>query len=89
MRRMLREMGTLDIIVWVLECLPGAALISLVLTISASILLDFPLEFSSLTGLALYFLPGFLVGLLVMMAISYFLGSVFRGLLGLLGWVRR
>jgi hypothetical protein len=85
MRRVLRDMSMWEILEWISECVPGAMLISIVLTLAASILFDFSLEFSSWSGLLLRFLPGFAIGLMIMLTISYFLGSVLLGLLRLIG----
>lgn len=89
MRRVLREMGAIEWVIWVAECIPGAALISLTVTIATSILFDISLESDGWLSLATRFLPGFVLGLLVMMALSYFLGSVVLGVLRLFGRGRR
>ncbi len=85
MRRYIPGMAVADIVIWVIECTPGAALISVFLTLAASILFDYSLESSSWSGLFLRFLPGFIIGLLIMLAISNFLHALLRGVLRLFG----
>ena len=85
MRRYIRGMGLVDIVLWVIECAPWAALISIVLTLSASILFDISLESESWLGLFARFLPGFIVGLLIMLALSSFLLAALRAGLRIFG----
>lgn len=85
MRRFIRGMSFAEVVVWVIECVPWAVLISIVLTMSASILFDISLESDSWLGLVARFLPGFGVGMFIMLAITSFLSAVFRGLLRLFG----
>jgi hypothetical protein len=85
MRRYVPGMNVAEILFWVIECMPGAALISVFLTLAASILFDYSLESASWSGLFLRFLPGFIFGLLIMLAISNLLHAMLRGVLRLFG----
>lgn len=88
MRRFIRGMSFAEVVFWAIECAPWAVLISIVLTMSASILLDISLESDSWIGLVARFLPGFVVGMFIMLAITSFLGAVLRGLLRFFGLSR-
>lgn len=81
-------MSPSEIVVWVVECMPWAALISIVITISASILLDFSLESDGWLGLLAILLPAFLVGMLLMLAITGAFGALLQTLLRALGMGR-
>ena len=85
MRRLLRDMGTVERIVWLAECVPGAVLISIVLTMSFAILADIEFKAAGLLGFIGYFVPGFIIGMLLMMVISALFGSALLGLLRVFG----
>lgn len=89
MRRYHRGMDSVDILLWVVGCAPLAAVISIMLTLSASILFDISLESDSWLGLIARFVPGFVVGMLIMLAITSFLSAVISGLLRLFGLSRQ
>lgn len=81
MKRSLEAMGALELFLWVVESIPFAAAIGAMLTIVVSILFDIELASASLAGFLLKFVPGFLVGMGIMLAIGYFVGSIFGALL--------
>jgi hypothetical protein len=81
-------MDTIEWIEWIVQCLPGGFVVGIVLTFMSAALFDFAIEWQSIGGLVLVFLPGLVAGLLIVMAISHFLGVLWRRLLRLIGFAR-